>query len=109
MTHPIRIGRRHFLAGAAGFTLAIPFLSSLEATANAAGAVCDDIWDRSRAAPLSLFEHDENAAMPTVAVAAAARTPARFIFCRLRWYRFTMPPTSCQGSNSLGSPSDGRR
>jgi hypothetical protein len=38
MTYPIRIGRRHFLAGAGGFTLAIPFLSSLESSAVAATA-----------------------------------------------------------------------
>jgi len=34
---PIRLGRRHFLAGVGGFTLAIPFLSSLEKPARAGG------------------------------------------------------------------------
>ncbi len=32
---PLRLGRRHLLAGAAGFTLAIPFLSSVEKPARA--------------------------------------------------------------------------
>jgi hypothetical protein len=35
---PIRLGRRHFLAGLGGFALAIPFLSSLEKPARAGGA-----------------------------------------------------------------------
>jgi hypothetical protein len=35
---PIQLGRRHFLAGAGGFLLAIPFLSSLEKPARAGGA-----------------------------------------------------------------------
>ncbi len=39
MQTPIRIGRRHFLAGAGGFTLAIPFLSSLEGSARAADPI----------------------------------------------------------------------
>jgi hypothetical protein len=34
---PLRLGRRHFLAGIGGFALAIPFLSSLEKPARAGG------------------------------------------------------------------------
>src|SRR5690242_1318978 len=37
MSNVLRLKRRHFLAGAGGFTLALPFLTSLEKKAHAGG------------------------------------------------------------------------